>query len=281
MDEIILRFFRDVIGGILITDENGKVLYADEKTSFIRQEKTNWRSACPPPAVDQGLTSWDLLRSEPGKTYLVLSSTFEKDGRPVQIHHLVDTSLYTELYRDISDYSKLLKMQKALDGLTGLFNKGRFLELRQSLFRQQETLAVFNMDVNNLKQMNDIYGHEAGDLLIKKAAASLTAIAAQNVLPFRIGGDEFLVVALYMTREEAEALRHKWEEALTALNREDDGIPCVIACGFAYGEKGYDLDRLLALADQRMYEDKKSKKMNGRAPDASPVSRIGVPHEHS
>ena len=43
-------------------------------------------------------------------------------------------------------------------------------------------------------------------------------------------------------------------------SRAEDGVECVIACGYAYGEKGYDLEQLLAEADRRMYEDKKAKK---------------------
>ena len=80
------------------------------------------------------------------------------------------------------------------------------------------------------------------------------------MMPFRVGGDEFIVVAMHVSLEEAEQLRRKWEAGLEEMNRMDDGIPCVIACGFAYGEKGYDLDALLARADQLMYEDKKRKK---------------------
>ena len=47
-DEAILRFFRDDIGGIRITDANGMVIYEDEKVAFIGLEKTNWAAACPP-----------------------------------------------------------------------------------------------------------------------------------------------------------------------------------------------------------------------------------------
>ena len=53
MDELILRFFKEDIGGILITGQNGEILYEDEKTSFIRTEKTNWESACPEPRDGQ------------------------------------------------------------------------------------------------------------------------------------------------------------------------------------------------------------------------------------
>ena len=260
MDEYILRFFRDEIDGGLITDAEGNTLYEDEKTAFVRQERTNWKAACPLPLIGQRVEMWDLIRSECGKTYMVITSTYEKDGKLIQIHRLVDTSVYTDLYRDLTDYSRTLREEKDHDSLTGLFNKGRFTELKRTLFQKQQTIAVFNMDVNNLKYMNDTYGHEAGDRLIKKAAASLKKIVARNVMPFRVGGDEFMLVALHVDREGAERIRADWEKALKELNQKDDGISCVIACGLAFGEQGYDLEEILALADQRMYEDKKAKK---------------------
>ena len=209
---------------------------------------------------------WDLLHSDSKKTYMVVTSTFtDKDGMK-QIHHMMDTSIYTSLYRDMTNYSRTLKTEKDHDGLTGLYNKGKFMEMKRTLFRKQNTIAVFNMDVNNMKYMNDHFGHEAGDRLIRKAAESLKRIEARNVMPFRIGGDEFVVVAIHVTREEAEKIRQNWENGLDELNRAGDGIPCVIACGFAFGEKGYDPDEVFALADERMYEDKKAKKLKAGQP---------------
>ena len=259
-DDMILRFFREDVGGIRITGEDGCVLYEDEKTAFIRTGKTNWKAACPPATPGQKAEPWDLLHSDSGKTYMVITSTFTDDDGIKQIHHLVDTSLYMSLYRDISDYSKALRTEKDHDGLTGLYNKGKFLEMKQNVYRNQETLAVFNMDVNDLKYTNDCFGHEAGDRLIQKAAESLKRIEARNVIPFRTGGDEFVVVAIHVTREEAERIRRDWEAGLDKLNRAGDGIRCVIACGFAFGEKEDDPDKVFALADERMYEDKRVKK---------------------
>ena len=262
-DDLILRFFKDDIGGILITDADGKIVYEDAKTAFVGRKKTNWKSACPPPRPEQHTEMWDLLCLEDRKTYMVTTSTYMEADGMLQIHQLVDTSLYMSLYRDITDYSRRLREEKDHDGLTGLFNKSKFMELKRSLFQRQDAIAVWNMDVNNLKSTNDTFGHEAGDRLIAKAAQSLKAVEARNVMPFRVGGDEFILVAIHVNRQEAENIRARWEEALEELNRQEDNVPCVIACGFVFEEKGYDLEAVLALADQRMYEDKKAKKRQG------------------
>ena len=257
---LILRFFQEDIGGILLTDADGNILYSDSRSEFVLKERTNWKAACPSAYSGQRAEVWDLLRSEKGKTYMAVTSAYEEEGSLIQIHELVDTSLYMGMYRDITEYSRMLKTEKDHDRLTGLYNKGKFMELQRTLFSRQETIAVFNMDVNNLKRVNDTMGHEAGDRLIQKAAKSLKAIEARNVMPFRVGGDEFVVIAIHVTWEDAERIRQRWEQALAELNRQEDSDPCVIACGFAFGEKGYRLEEVLALADQRMYVDKKEKK---------------------
>lgn len=260
LNEVILRFFRDDVEGILILDGEGKVLYEDARSAEIYRRAPYWKSACPPPAKGQHGECWDLPNAAGGKPYMVTTSTFTEGDKMFQVHFFTDSSLYMELFRDISGYSRELKAEKEHDGMTGLFNKGKLMELKGSLFRNQDSIAVFNLDVNNLKYMNDTFGHEAGDQLIRKAAQSLKRIEARNVMPFRVGGDEFMVIALHITRDQAEELFHRWEEALAELNRAEDGITCVVACGMAYGEKGYDPDELFALADQRMYEDKQAKK---------------------
>ncbi len=149
------------------------------------------------------------------------------------------------------------------DGLTGLYNKGKYLQMAEKNFTGLNSIAVFNFDVNNLKKMNDQFGHEAGDKLIIKASNSLRKVVSNRVHAFRMGGDEFLIVAENVTKEETDNIKKRWEEELARLNTADDGIECIIAVGVAYGEKGYDYSDLLKLADDRMYEDKKAKKKPG------------------
>ena len=260
IDDLLLRFFRDDVGGILVVNSRGEIVYEDERSARIRREAMRWKSMCPPPMEGQRGEIWDLPNATDGKPYMVTTSTFIEDGEMIQVHHFTDSSVYMELFRDMNDYSRELKAEKEHDGLTGLYNKGKLMEMKQSLFKNQEAIAIYNMDVNNLKHMNDTYGHEAGDRLIRKAAESLRRIEARNVFTFRTGGDEFMAVALHVSRQEAEQLLLTWEQGLAELNQRNDGIHCVIACGMAYGAKGYDPDALFAEADQRMYEDKLAKK---------------------
>lgn len=149
------------------------------------------------------------------------------------------------------------------DHLTGLYNKGKYLERIEKEYPYQNSIAIFNFDVNNLKKMNDMFGHEAGDKLIIKAADSIRKVTSSNVHGYRMGGDEFLMVACDISNDEADLLKKRWENELARLNTLDDGINCVIAVGMTFDEKEYDLSTLLAKADELMYEDKKAKKKPG------------------
>ena len=111
--------------------------------------------------------------------------------------------------------------------------------------------------------MNDEFGHEAGDKLIIKAADSIRKVTSNNIHGYRMGGDEFLMVACDVTKDEADALKQRWEDELERLNTLADDIQCVMALGMTYGEGQYDLSKLLSEADELMYEDKKAKKKPG------------------
>lgn len=131
------------------------------------------------------------------------------------------------------------------DHLTGLYNKGKYLSMIEDTYLNQDSIAIFNFDVNNLKVMNDTYGHEAGDKLLIKAANSIRKVTSNRVHGYRMGGDEFLMVACNVSTEETQTLLERWEKELDRLNTPEDGIHCVIAVGVAYGKKEYNLPELM------------------------------------
>ncbi len=150
------------------------------------------------------------------------------------------------------------------DKLTGLYNKGKYLARLAREYPHLDSVAIFNFDVNYLKQTNDHYGHEAGDRLLMKAAASIRNVTAENIHGYRLGGDEYLMIACNGSAADVEVLKARWEESLAEVNRTvDNGIPCIIAVGTAFAEKPYDFAELMKLADARMYEDKRRKKKPG------------------
>lgn len=149
------------------------------------------------------------------------------------------------------------------DMLTGLYNKGKYLAMVEKEYPNLDTIGIFNMDVNYLKQMNDTYGHEMGDKLLIKAADSIRKVTNNKVHGYRIGGDEYLMIAENLSEEEVNTIKQRWEEELARLNTLNDGVPCIIAIGLVYAQAPYNFEECMKKADALMYEDKKAKKKPG------------------
>lgn len=175
---------------------------------------------------------------------------------------------FFKLYIENALLAEKIVYENEHDHLTGLYNKGRFMEMSREVFPFCKSLAVYYLDVNYLKRTNDTMGHEAGNQLLIKAGDSMKAISADNIYAFRTGGDEFAIVAADVEEDEAERIMEDWKEQLRRLNELDPVPECVIACGMSYGRAPFDLNKLCADADQLMYADKRMIKISrGDDPD--------------
>lgn len=151
-----------------------------------------------------------------------------------------------------------------LDRLTGLYNHSKFLACMEAEFKGGAGFGVLYFDLNDLKYINDNMGHEAGDALLRQAAAAIRAIAKEPRLrAFRIGGDEFVAIAEQSSEEELTGLLQAWKEASRAL-QEHSNLPCVVAAGWALGRSGESAKQVIDRADAAMYLDKKNMKAAGR-----------------
>ena len=259
---------------LLQRGDNVEIITFDRKEKNYSNERISRKEA-----EKQGLFAEDKEKGQAGDTmpasgdYILISGEISGDRYAVTVHNGPGTDRdalrepafksVIRLYIENGVMREKLVYESEHDGLTGLLNKGKYLSMAEKNFVGLDSIAIFNFDVNNLKKMNDLFGHEAGDKLIIKSADSIRKVINNKVHGFRMGGDEFLMVAENVTRKETDTIKKRWEEELARLNTADDGINCVIALGVAYGEKGYDYAALLKLADERMYEDKKSKKKPG------------------
>jgi diguanylate cyclase (GGDEF)-like protein len=125
--------------------------------------------------------------------------------------------------QDITDRKRLeaeIQHSANHDSLTGLPNRRRFMEELCQAFedghRNSEQVAVALFDLDNLKPTNDLYGHEAGDVLIQASAGRLGSVAVKAGLAARLGGDEF---ALLLRGRDARQLRRLAERSLQAIRR--------------------------------------------------------------
>lgn len=149
--------------------------------------------------------------------------------------------------------------EAAIDALTGVRNKHSYQDAENQLNRQIEEqqsppdFAIVVLDVNGLKQVNDTQGHQAGDLFIQNACNLICGIFKHSPV-FRVGGDEFAVIAQGSDYASIETLVGKVNDH-NAEARRSGGI--VIACGMSRFEDDECVASVFDRADRRMYENKR------------------------
>jgi diguanylate cyclase (GGDEF)-like protein len=165
---------------------------------------------------------------------------------------------------DMNVYLNYLRMQAYTDSLTGIGNSTAYHERIDSINKQIENgtadFVVVVYDVNNLKELNDNFGHECGDNFIK-ATAKAVADVFGPINTYRIGGDEFAVIVDQADETKLKELLSKVEDNIAAFNKSDRGSEAElhISCGYSSFDKEKDkiYRTVFARADQFMYKDKK------------------------
>lgn len=170
----------------------------------------------------------------------------------------------------IEEQNQRLQREKDLfelvytDALTGLYNRAAYVERVNTLERERGTGTVccVMLDCNRFKQVNDRFGHHAGDMVLQRTADALRAVFTRTTrFLFRIGGDEFAVILPDCTPERAETLLAELAAALESVS-DELGIPISIAGGYACTRPGESVENAFIRADAKMYQNKAA--MNGR-----------------
>jgi len=166
------------------------------------------------------------------------------------------------VFRDVSDKLKKQKEIEFLsyhDYLTGLYNRRYMDQAIQDLDKDRYLpLGFMVFDVNNLKEMNDEHGHQAGDDLLKKVCRLIeSSIESKDILG-RMGGDEFLLVLPITTDDDVYALKHK---LIDAFHQEEfRSTKLSVALGYAIKTNADDdVYHIMKVADDFMYYHKRSK----------------------
>ncbi|MBI5740399.1 MAG: sensor domain-containing diguanylate cyclase [Nitrospirae bacterium] len=185
----------------------------------------------------------------------------DKDRKILGLIHVV---------RDITERKKMeekLQNLSLTDELTGLYNRRGFFSLIEHHLklarRQNRKLLLLYADMDNLKEVNDTFGHQEGDRMLVEAAGILKATYRESDIVARIGGDEFVVFPVGTSEDNALAISMRLQKNIDAHNAKGDSL---YALSISVGVSCYDpaaprsVDEMLAEADRLMYRDKRTKK---------------------
>ena len=158
---------------------------------------------------------------------------------------------------EVVEYQQAIEYMSYHDDLTGLYNRRFMMEELERLDKVNLLpLTIMVIDMNNLKETNDHYGHAMGDRLIKKTTKILKRFFHKKGTISRTGGDEFVMLIPETTEEQAENLK---ANLLGEMKTHRLGeIPLSVAIGFATKtEPKEDVQEKLKMADDHMYEHKR------------------------
>jgi diguanylate cyclase (GGDEF)-like protein/PAS domain S-box-containing protein len=142
----------------------------------------------------------------------------------------------------------------ATDPLTGIRNRREFDRMLATVPRRR--FAVLAVDVDNLKRLNDEFGHEAGDVALRAVASSLVAVLRGWDIVARTGGDEFSMLMADVTAREAARAAERVRNVVRAISVSYGQVS--ISVGWATGPAGADPRDVLDLADSHLYEAKRA-----------------------
>lgn len=146
-----------------------------------------------------------------------------------------------------------------VDPLTGMFNRKGLAQRLEALQHQaaltRSSVAAIMCDLDRFKEVNDTYGHETGDIVLREAAYSLRSSLRPFDTAFRFGGEEFLVLLAATDIDEAEAIAERIRRKVESAR--PGGLPVTISVGVAYAE-GLRVSSadLVARADAALYRSK-------------------------
>ena len=177
---------------------------------------------------------------------------------------LIATGFYSvsdgvnKMIRRTMEKAHRIKHEAAMDDMTGFYNKNKLLNDLEKLNEPDRNVAVIYWDVNQLKFVNDTYGHERGDRLIARIAGTIRLVSANdndNARTYRYGGDEFIMIIPDGTEEAAISFIDRWNKLMEPLQK-GSKIPISASVGYACGRYS-DINEIIREADERMYENKR------------------------
>jgi two-component system, cell cycle response regulator len=210
--------------------------------------------------TDLGSTNGSYLNGlpTPGHTSVRL-----RNGDQVQFGLRV-TVKFVELNEREAECQRSLYERAVRDALTGLHNRAYFLDQLQPLADRGASvnlgLAVMMVDIDHFKRVNDTYGHDAGDLVLRKVASVLMEATRRGDMVARYGGEEFIVAISIPAPGQARLVAERIRSSLAAceLSYDGDTVRVTASIGVAYAPllDPSPVNLLIDVSDRAMYQAK-------------------------
>lgn len=195
---------------------------------------------------------WEMESEENGRSFRIVSVVSEWEQKKSYAHYIHDIT-------EEKNEEKKLRSVATSDSLTHIYNRFYFEEYMNCILNEHVPFILCYCDLDYLKNVNDTYGHLAGDMYITHFVESMQKYVSDNDLFARIGGDEFCLVMPEGKEDNAQQLMKKTLEDFASSCNYEKG-------GFSYGiirvgcENDDSLLAILEKADACMYQNKKERK---------------------
>lgn len=222
--------------------KRGAMLVSDFLQEYHEEEQTQWETE---------------LTYDGQRTFLEIDSfQVEWNDKKGIVHMLYDITAKRERHIRTEEYAYR-------DALTGLYNRRLCYDFLEGYIRNEQKFCVGFADLDNLKYVNDHFGHKEGDFYIKTAALVLKRTFRKNDEIFRIGGDEFVIVLKECTEQIAIQRMEKARVDLKKLYG-DSKVYGGISYGMVSIDKNHEYtpEAILEAADRKMYHFKKIRQNN-------------------
>lgn len=171
--------------------------------------------------------------------------------------------------REIQFSKSVLEEQNAkldkiagIDALTGLYNRRSMDKLLNTAVNSGKTFSIIMCDIDDFKKINDVYGHNSGDEVLRELSSAVVSLLRENDFVCRWGGEEILILAggtpLSGAALVAERIRAHIESMEIVCD--DKHIKCTITAGAAESTEAGSIEEIIGLADERLYCGKNSGK---------------------
>jgi diguanylate cyclase (GGDEF)-like protein/PAS domain S-box-containing protein len=174
---------------------------------------------------------------------------------------------------ELSRTNEKLKRLSQVDDLTGLFNRRYFYEMTEKTYYQynrraktgdendpKNTFSLISLDIDFFKRINDEFGHNKGDDVLRIVAGILTSQCRKSDMVFRIGGDEFMMLLpdtpLKGAKVQAERIRSAMASSPIMLDENKDAVRLTVSMGISCYSDCEDVAELIHMADERLYTSK-------------------------